>query len=334
MVAMTAVLVLGVIALFVAIVAWVTWRRGADERQSVQHHQHTLETLRHVADRRQQSVRLAPGRRDPSSPGSPASRPSARGPVHDIEGGPHRSGPRAPAQRGTTPTRRGPAPPPRGKVSPKVLARRRETTVVHDEGPREDNGISAPISPSAARRMGGQLPGAAEQARRAARARVRRTRLASGVAVLAIGGVVGGVVASRPSHNPPRAGPPRASPRSHPITGAGHGPVVTATTAGSSALAPTAPTAFSAQYVAPSSAYTVVIDASEPCWVMATDSATGHVVWTGTIDPGQSRSLAVSGGLTVELGAPSVVSVTLDGQRVQFPTGFRAPFSLSLQAAS
>src|SRR5579863_3407263 len=48
---MATIVVLGVSALVAAIVAWVTWRRGADERQSVQHHQHTLETLRHVADR-------------------------------------------------------------------------------------------------------------------------------------------------------------------------------------------------------------------------------------------------------------------------------------------
>ena len=57
---MTAVVVLGVIALVGAIVAWVTWRRGADERQSVQHHQHTLETLRHVADRRQPTRMAGP----------------------------------------------------------------------------------------------------------------------------------------------------------------------------------------------------------------------------------------------------------------------------------
>ncbi|HVA02168.1 MAG TPA: DUF4115 domain-containing protein [Acidimicrobiales bacterium] len=60
---MTAVVVLGVIALFAAIVAWMTWHRGADERQSVQHHQHTLETLRQVADGRPVSTRRA-SRRD------------------------------------------------------------------------------------------------------------------------------------------------------------------------------------------------------------------------------------------------------------------------------
>src|SRR5580658_5027890 len=80
--AMTAVVVLGVIALIVAILAWVTWRRGADERQSVQHHQHTLETLRHVADRRQQTVL---GRRGSSPTAHPA---PATNPVHGLGGVP------------------------------------------------------------------------------------------------------------------------------------------------------------------------------------------------------------------------------------------------------
>src|ERR1700722_12497505 len=87
--AMTAVVVLGVIALIVAVLAWVTWRRGADERQSVQHHQHALETLRHVADRRQQSVS---GRRGSSSKAPPPARPTgvtARAPGVGRE--PHRS---------------------------------------------------------------------------------------------------------------------------------------------------------------------------------------------------------------------------------------------------
>ncbi len=60
---MATVVLLGVMALVAAIVAGVTWHRGADERQSVQHHQHTLETLRTVADRRQQPGWPISGRR-------------------------------------------------------------------------------------------------------------------------------------------------------------------------------------------------------------------------------------------------------------------------------
>jgi Domain of unknown function (DUF4115) len=218
------------------------------------------------------------------------------------------------------------------RPSGKVVARRRETTAIADDVPGGAGGAPATISPSAARRMGGQLPGAAEQARRDGRARVRRTRLVAAVGVLAIGGAVAGVLSTGHSRNPTgaKSGTTHVS---HPMTAPGHSPPPT-TAAATSALAPTAPTAFSATYAAPSSAYTVVIDASAQCWVMATDPSTGHVVWTGTIAGGQSHALSVSGDLTVQLGAPTDASVTMNGQHVELPTGFRSPFSLAFQAGS
>jgi outer membrane protein assembly factor BamB len=82
-----------------------------------------------------------------------------------------------------------------------------------------------------------------------------------------------------------------------------------------------------------SSPYTVVLSASQMCWVMATQAATGKVVWTGTIAAGASHSLSVSGDVVVRLGAPSDASVTLDGRPVQFPTGYRAPLDLTFQTA-
>jgi hypothetical protein len=343
MVAMTAAVVLGVIALMVAILAWVTWRRGADERQSVQHHQHTLETLRHVAGRRQQTVL---GRRGSSPTGAPTSPPvSAASPPHGSRREPQRSGNGAangkrsaatsrpatiaqssvgnvgPADAGPDLAHRAAAPSRPARESAKVVAGRRETTVFADEVPAGRGAGPTLMLPSAARRMGGQLPGAAEQARRKGRTRVRRTRFAAAAAVLAIGGVVGGALASRRSPAPTR---PATHP-SHPITAAGH--------SSSSTLAPTASTAFSATYTAPPSAYTVSIDASAQCWVMATDPSTGHVVWTGTIPGGQSRALPVSGDLTIQLGAPSDASVTMNGQHVELPTAFRAPLSLIFRAA-
>jgi hypothetical protein len=127
------------------------------------------------------------------------------------------------------------------------------------------------------------------------------------------------------------AAPPRAVHRPHPITAAGHGHVLP--TVPSVDLAPASPTAYSATYAAPSSSYTVVVGASAQCWVMATQGAAGKVVWTGTVPAGGSQTLAVSGTLVVELGAPGDASVTLDGKPVQLPTGFRSPFDLTFAAA-
>src|SRR5580698_8244156 len=112
MVAMTAAVVLGVIALMVAIVAWLTWRRGADERQSVQHHQHTLETLRNVADRQPPSALSSPTRRRPVAKIQPTSAPTGSGaPGHRGDDAATRSPKRAPSSKRSTSPRADAAPP-------------------------------------------------------------------------------------------------------------------------------------------------------------------------------------------------------------------------------
>ncbi len=147
---MAAVVVLGVIALIAAIVAWVTWHRGADERHSVQHHQHTLETLRHVADRRPPSVWTAPGRRSSATKDRPISRRNA-GTV----------GAGAAAGVARNPIRE----------SAKVDASRRATVAFTDDVVRAPGGEGRGGEGSLSRRMGARLPGAAERARRDGRAR-------------------------------------------------------------------------------------------------------------------------------------------------------------------
>jgi len=157
---------------------------------------------------------------------------------------------------------------------------------------------------------------------------VRRTRLAALGVVVVAAGAVGGALVLGSSHGPRRA-PPRAS---RPSTAVGRD--LPTTTALSSVLTPTTPTAFSAAYAAPASPYTVVIDASAQCWVMATSSSTGKVVWTGTVAGGGSQSIPATGDLTVELGAPTEVTVMMDGRPVQLPTGYRSPFDLNFRVAA
>ena len=325
--AMTAVVVLGVIALGGAIVAWVTWRRGADERESVQHHQHTLETLGHVSDRRQPTVSPAAARRGSSSLPRPTTRPARadRGDaLHQLANGLARAG-----RSASSSTYRGPgAPSESAPASAKAQTRRRETMVLAEQANGAYGGASRTSSSTRPRGMDGRPPGAAARARRDGHARVRRTRLAVAAAVVVIGGGVGGALAAGGSH-PPSGARHHAS---HPIISASRG--LPTTTVSSAALTPTAPTAFSARYSVPSPTYTVAIDASASCWVMATDPSTGRVVWAGTVDPGASHSLPVTGGVVVQLGAPTDVNVTMDGRPVQLPTGFRAPLSLTFQGGA
>jgi hypothetical protein len=159
---------------------------------------------------------------------------------------------------------------------------------------------------------------------------VRRTRLVVGAvaaAVVVAGGVaIGAALASGSSHRLARG----QTHSSHPVTAAGHGHLTTTVPSGD--LTPTAPTAYGATYAAPSSPYTVVVGASASCWVLATQGATGKVVWTGTVAPGQTQSLPVSGNLVVRLGAPSDAHVTMNDRPVQLPSGFRSPFDLTFAA--
>jgi len=116
---------------------------------------------------------------------------------------------------------------------------------------------------------------------------------------------------SRP-HNPPPVG------RGHPAT--------------PSVVTPTASSVSDATYAAPAGHYTVELDATGPCWVMATDVTTSRVEWTGTLAAGEHRQVPVSGGLVVRLGAIGV-TVSLDGKAVQFPPQVRVPFTMTFQPA-
>src|SRR5580704_11319329 len=97
---MTAVFVVGAIAVVGAVVARVTWRRPADERHSIESHQQTLETLRAMADRRPAGRDQSAGPSSDPAPGTAVRAPRGRsGPLH---AGPARSGStrEAPARSG------------------------------------------------------------------------------------------------------------------------------------------------------------------------------------------------------------------------------------------
>jgi hypothetical protein len=320
---MTAVVLLGVIALVAAIVAWMTWHRGADERESVQHHQHTLNTLRDVADRRPLSAGPSLRRRGSSSKARPATRVPLGPSSNRSDTGSRTARPRTIAS-----TRRDAPSPASSKASAKTDVGRREKIVFSDEIDETRQHRSA-ASPPVPRRMGPRLPGAADQARRDGRARVRRARAVAAVAfVVVVVGSVGGALALGGSTSPVRV----THHRSHPITTANRSHPTT--TVASAVLAPTAPTSFSAKYAAPSAPYTVAVDASASCWVMATDPSTGHTVWAGTVAPGASHSLSVTGNLEIQLGAPTDASVTMNGKPVQLPAGFRSPFNVIFVASA
>jgi hypothetical protein len=66
--------------------------------------------------------------------------------------------------------------------------------------------------------------------------------------------------------------------------------------------------------------------------VYATKASTGAVVWTGTLQTGQTQAIAATGSLIVRLGAANDVNVTMNGTPVVLPTGFQSPFDMHFQA--
>ena len=86
-------------------------------------------------------------------------------------------------------------------------------------------------------------------------------------------------------------------------------------------------------YTAPDSAYTVELSATGPCWILATETATGKVLWTGTMEAGQIQQIPATGSLVIRLGAAFVVTVTLNGEPVTLPAGHASPFDVSFQSA-
>ena len=69
------------------------------------------------------------------------------------------------------------------------------------------------------------------------------------------------------------------------------------------------------------------------CWVEATDTATGSVLFTATLFAGQSHTISATGPVTVIAGAPGAFSATVNGAAVTLPLGYQAPFTLNFQTA-
>jgi hypothetical protein len=123
----------------------------------------------------------------------------------------------------------------------------------------------------------------------------------------------------------------------HPATRQQHHETTTttSTTAAPSVSAPTATTTHTATYTVSDVAYSLNIAATTgQCWVDVTNTATGAVLFTTTLQSGQSHTIAASGPVTVIAGAPGAFAATVDGATVVLPPGNQAPFTLHFLTAS
>ncbi len=137
-----------------------------------------------------------------------------------------------------------------------------------------------------------------------------------------------------PTHH---AGTPSTASTSgtHPPHTVHHRPAPTTTsTAPLAVSAPAASSAHGATYHVADASYALDLAATRgECWVEATDSATGSVLFTATLFSGQSHTIAATGPVTVIAGAPAAFSATVDGSAVTLPPGYQAPFTLNFATA-
>jgi len=351
MVTMAVVLVLLALLVVGGVVAWTVRRGYEDERQSVMHYQHALETLKQVSDRssRSSSVRL----RGPAQSGEvPSGARAAEGSAHL---------PRA--------SEAGPEPP-GAEASPYAASESQESredapTEVYREGRRllfDDLGAGH----AGATRQGTDLPAGASTRgpRPARRSQGRRAVLGVAAAVVAVAVVAGAAVAlaTRGGGRPTRAASVATStstktprPASSPVPrssasrtrgtssvgGRGGRVAGRAGRHGSNAgslqavVTPVSYTSTSATYGAPSGSYTVVVAATTGrCWILARELSTGQVLWTGTLTPGESQQVSASGALEIDVGAATVATITLDGRSVTFPAGYQSPFLVTFEPSS
>jgi hypothetical protein len=165
-----------------------------------------------------------------------------------------------------------------------------------------------------------------------------RSTLLTVAAVVVVGVVTGVAVALGPSHR----GAPR-SPAAHaaaPPTSVVHhvasrAPKPKTSTGGSSsssaALTPVTTSGSAATYQVGTATFTLTLAADGACWVEAKDPSTGQVLWSGTLQAGQTQQVPGSGQLVVRLGDARNVTVTVGGRQVALPPGFDSVVDLTFQ---
>ncbi|HLI73770.1 MAG TPA: DUF4115 domain-containing protein [Acidimicrobiales bacterium] len=331
--AMTVAVIVALLALVVAIVAGSTWRRTADARRSVKDHQRTLETLRQLPERRVE------GGGSPSVPPRAASKPSSP-PVETRAAPaapPSETGSDSPSELVGSSQPRGDGRSTAGKVDadvdggtrqtpvvvddpgPKVLARYQDPTAVTWSARPDVETVAVPSAPRLASPL--MDPDPLSVATNARHSLVRNRPLAmAAAAVMAVAAVVA-LALTLPSSRSPRSATGHSRPTQ---PRPGHRSSLSAV------VSPSSSSTYAATYSVPRGSFTVALNASAPCWVYATDSAKGTVVWTATMSAGQQHTIEATKALVVRLGS-SNVTVNLDGRPVQFPSGFRVPFNMTFQ---
>ena len=123
----------------------------------------------------------------------------------------------------------------------------------------------------------------------------------------------------------------RAAPRHHAAattTTTTHATTTTTTAPPPAVSAPQVTSASDATYAVASSNFTLVLSAtSSECWISVT-GPTGASVFSGVLAAGQQQTIPATGLVSVEIGAPSSFTATVNGAPVTLPSGYQTPLTL------
>jgi len=322
MVKMLTVVVVIVAVLLITLVTWAVRRRGVDEVHSVDGYRHTLETLQDIRSRSGSgSVRVL-GR-----PTGTTASPSSSGEGADPTAPPVP----APFDAATPNAIVAPTTPPGAGRSPGNRRGRGSEELVFDDTAIGD--VVGPLHTGADQR--GQDQAISAMGHRPRRLGVAVTAIVV-VALLAVVIVVG-IHFDHSSHQTVASKAASAA-GSHPAGVKKHSKKASAPTTTTTTVPPTFTavtyTATTATYTLPSTSYAVTfVTKTGACWITVT-SATGSVLFTQTLQPGQSKSISTTGKSTIILGAPSSVTITIDHEPVVLPGGYQTPFYMTLLPAS
>jgi hypothetical protein len=153
------------------------------------------------------------------------------------------------------------------------------------------------------------------------------------VTVLIVVLIVTGLHSNSPPHHANTGATATSQP--HAGTHARNQTTTTTSTAPTFVSAPQAGSPHTASYQVAATSYSLSFAATTgECWVEATNTATGSVLFTAILFSGQSHTIAATGPVTVIAGAPAAFSATINGSAVSLPSGYQAPFTLSFQTAA
>ena len=359
MVEMTLLLVVVGIVLLGAVATGVR-RRLVDERSSVRDYQQTLDTLRHLSERRPPAGEEA-HRQKVAVPPPPARKERASSMLASSGRSSGRSRrPAAMASRSAAPavSARVDAPSARAvKQRPSKTPEPATEVVAAMEAPSKGAAATVPSATATATRTAVEAPAPARAAQAVreliahpelhgptrsrsmpgTRRRPRRMTPMAWTVAAAVGiAVVTGVaLAMGPSHPSHTSAPPVsvAPPVKHLSATRPTSSHRAATTPAPAALDPVTSSASSATYDLPPSSSALTLMASGPCWVQATVPSTGQVLWTGTLQSGQSQTIPPASGILLRLGNANNVQVTVGSAPVHLPNGFALVFDMTFLPA-